>query len=154
MRLGRSERSRARLTACLVLAGGALLLPALATAQDAYVVVVNAKNPVTELPRAEVSKMFLKQSTKWADGAYVVPVDQSAGSEVRAAFCKGVHKRSPEAVQSYWQKEIFGRRTTPPFVKVGDDAVTAFVASNPAGIGYVSAGASLTPGVKALRLKD
>jgi ABC-type phosphate transport system substrate-binding protein len=133
---------------------GFLLLPTLAGAQDAYQVVVNAQNPVSELPRAEVSRMFLKQSLKWGDGKYVVPVDQSANSATRAAFCNGVHKRTPEAVQSYWQKEIFGRRTTPPFVKVGDDAVVAFVAGNAAGIGYVSGTASLPAGVKALRLKD
>jgi ABC-type phosphate transport system substrate-binding protein len=119
-----------------------------------YHVVVNAQNPVSEMPRADVSKIFLKQLTKWPDGRIVVPVDQSANSDVRAVFCTGVHQRSPQAIQSYWQKEIFSRRGAPPFVKVGDDEVMAFVVSNAAAIGYVSAEAKVSPGLKVLRLKD
>jgi ABC-type phosphate transport system substrate-binding protein len=119
-----------------------------------YLVVVNAQNPVSEMPRADVSKMFLKQLTKWPDGRIVVPVDQSANSDVRAVFCTGVHQRSPQAVQSYWQKEIFSRRGAPPFVKVGDDEVMAFVASNGAAVGYVGGAARIAPGLKVLHIKD
>lgn len=127
---------------------------AAAAEAPSYQVVVNAQNPVSELPRAEVSKMFLKQLTKWPDGRIVVPVDQSASSDVRAVFCTGVHQRSPQAIQSYWQKEIFSRRGAPPFVKVGDGEVIAFVASNAAAIGYVGGDAKIPSGLKVLRLKD
>lgn len=134
----------------LTLAGGA------ARAQDTtgYQVIVNASNPVAELSRVEVSRWFLKQSTKWPDGKVVVPLDQSARSEVRAAFSLGVHKQPIQAIETYWQKQIFSGRTVPPFVKVGDAEVMAYVAGNSSSIGYVSGSATLTSGVKAVKIKD
>jgi len=134
----------------LTLGGG------LARAQDAprYQVIANASNPATELARADVSRWFLKQSTKWPDGKVVIPLDQSSRSEVRAAFCMGIHKQSIQAIETYWQKQIFSGRMVPPFVKVGDAEVMAYVASNPSAIGYVSAGATLVSGVKAVKIKE
>jgi ABC-type phosphate transport system substrate-binding protein len=126
-----------------------------APAQEvAYQVIVNAANPASELARGEVSRWFLKQSTKWPDGRVVVPLDQSARSEVRAAFSQGVHRQSIQAIETYWQKQIFSGRTVPPFVKVGDAEVMAYVAGNASAIGYVSGGASLGPGVKAVKIRD
>ena len=134
----------------LTLAGGTV------RAQDnpGYQVIVNASNPVAELSRVEVSRWFLKQSTKWPDGKVVVPLDQSARSEVRAAFSLGVHKQPIQAIESYWQKQIFSGRTVPPFVKVGDAEVMAYVSGNASSIGYVSGNATLTSGVKAVKIKD
>ena len=138
------------LALCLTLAGGAV------RAQDTavYVVIVNASNPVAELSRSEVSRWFLKQSTKWPDGKVVVPLDQSARSEVRAAFSQGVHRQPLQAIETYWQKQIFSGRTVPPFVKVGDAEVMAYVAGNTSAIGYVSGNATLVSGVKAVKIKE
>jgi ABC-type phosphate transport system substrate-binding protein len=150
----RASRGSGRWTLGLVLAGLCLAGSARAQEPPTYAVIANASNPVTELARAEVSRWFLKQTTKWPDGKVVVPIDQSARSEVRAAFCTGIHKQSTQAIESYWQKQIFSGRTVPPFVKVGDAEVMAYVASNPAAIGYVAAGATLSPGVKAIKIKE
>lgn len=127
-----------------------------ARAQDApaYQVIVNVGNPVTELARAEVSRWFLKQSLRWPDGKVVVPLDQSSRSEVRAAFSLGIHKQPLPAIESYWQKQMFTGRIVPPFVKVGDAEVMSWVAANSAAIGYVSASATLTSGVKAVKIKE
>lgn len=149
------SRGAGWLTLGLVLAGLALL-GASAPAQDLphFQVITNAANPVMELARAEVSRWFLKQSTKWPDAKVVVPIDQSSRSEVRAAFCAAIHKQSTQAIDSYWQKQIFSGRMVPPFVKLGDAEVMAYVASNPGAIGYVSTGATLSPGVKAVKIKE
>jgi hypothetical protein len=84
----------------------------------------------------------------------VVPLDQSTRSEVRAAFSTGIHKQPLQAIESYWQKQIFSGRTVPPFVKVGDAEVMAYVASNASAIGYVAGSATLVSGVKAVKIKD
>ncbi|MFI5182916.1 MAG: phosphate ABC transporter substrate-binding protein, partial [Vicinamibacteria bacterium] len=75
-------------------------------------------------------------------------------SRVRAAFSKGVHGRSVDAVQNYWQQQIFSGRDEPPRVKTSDAEVMTFVQSNPGGIGYVSDTATLIDGVKFLDVTD
>jgi ABC-type phosphate transport system substrate-binding protein len=146
---------RARWTFGLAFAGLALAGSSV-RAQDApkYQVIVNASNPVTEVARAELSRWFLKQATKWPDGKVVVPLDQSTRSEVRAFFCAGVHRQSTQAIETYWHKQIFSGRMAPPFVKVGDAEVMAYVAGNVAAIGYVKADATLSSGVKTIKIKE
>jgi ABC-type phosphate transport system substrate-binding protein len=116
--------------------------------------IVNAAHPGTPLRRSEVSDIFLKKTTRWGHGVAVAPVDQSATSQIRAAFSKDVHGRSVDAVQNYWQQQIFSGRDAPPRVKTSDAEVMAFVQSNPGGIGYVSDTASLIDGVKLLTVTD
>jgi hypothetical protein len=143
--------------AVLLLAGLTLLagpVPAQEPAAPRFQVIVSASNPVTELVRVNVSRWFLKQANTWPNGKVVVPLDQSSRSEVRAAFCIGIHRQSLAAIESYWQKQIFSGRTLPPFVKVGDAEVMSYIAGNANAIGYVSGSTALAPGVKVVTIKD
>ena len=65
-----------------------------------YQVVVNAANPVTSMRANEVSRMFQKRVTKWADGLTVSPVDLPERSPVRQAFTRAVHRRSVDAMKA------------------------------------------------------
>lgn len=123
-------------------------------AEDAarFKVVINAANPVAELSRTYVSKLFLKKVTRWDDGSPVAPVDQAASSPVRDLFSTRVHDREVGRVESYWQRMIFSGRAIPPPELVSDEAVLGYVRENPYAIGYVGAQADLPPGVKAVRI--
>lgn len=145
--------------ACLTLAalaGAALLLgPGPAAAQgggEAFRVVVNAANPIPRLAKREVARLFLKQSLKWPDAAAAIPVDQSTVSSVRAAFSRAVFGQSVDAVQQYWRIQISEGSAAPPPVKTSDADVIAFVRANPGAIGYVSASANMSAGVRDLRI--
>jgi len=129
------------------------LAPAARTSDEGYQVIVPAGLAMAEMPRAEVARLFLRQVGKWPQGAAVLPVDQSARSPVRQAFTRGVLKQPLPAVEAYWQRQIAAGQAPPP-VKTSDAEVLAYVAGTPGAIGYVSAGVELTPGVKALRLKE
>ena len=138
------------------------LLPAPAPAVDAvagsavrespYRIVVHAGNPVAQLTRAEAGKLFLKKTRVWSDGLPVEPVDLAESSAIRKAFSSEVVGKDVAAVRSYWQQQLFTGRGVPPVVKANDAEVVAFVASHPGAIGYVSAGAALPDGVKAVRI--
>jgi ABC-type phosphate transport system substrate-binding protein len=141
------------LCATLALLLGGLVLPP-ARSEEGCQVIVNVANAAAELDRSEVARFFLRQSVKWNDGRVVQPVDQSTRSAVRDAFSRTVLKQPLPAVESYWQRQIVAGRITPPPVKVSDAEVLAFVAANPAAIGYISPGLNLTPGVKAVKLKE
>ena len=117
--------------------------PTTVAAQDVKVI-VNSANSTTELPGDVVTKLFLKQTTKFPNGTAAQPVDQAKGSSARAAFSKSVLGRGVAAVESYWQQQIFSGRGTPPRIMNGDAAVIAFVTANPGAIGYVSGQADVS----------
>ena len=125
-----------------------------ARAQDAgFKVVVHAANPISAIARDELSRLFLKKSTRWARGGPVTLVDQSTTSPIRNAFTKGVHKREVGSIQSYWQRMIFSGRGVPPAEKRSDADVLAFVASTPGAIGYVAATTATTGQVKVIAVE-
>jgi ABC-type phosphate transport system substrate-binding protein len=125
----------------------------LAAAPLTVEVIVNAANPVSELPADEVSKMFLKKTNRWAGGEAVIPVDLPEQSAVRAAFSTEVHKRQTTAVKAYWQKMIFSGREVPPPEKSSLAELVAFVRANRGAIGYVPAGFEAGSGIKVLKVR-
>jgi ABC-type phosphate transport system substrate-binding protein len=138
------------------------LLPALALLVGAsrveaqsnkFIVVVHESNPVTSVRSDELSKMFLKKITVWRTKAPVIVVDQAESAKVRQEFCRDVHHRDVQSVQGYWQTQIFSGRAVPPQQRTGDSEVISFVAGNPNAVGYVSANATLPPGVKVLTIE-
>ncbi len=124
-----------------------------ARAQDelGFRVVVHAENPTPSLSRKQVARMFLKGVHRWEGGERVKPVDQLAGP-VRASFTYAVHGRSMNAIRSFWQRQVFSGKGTPPPALDGDRAVLKHVAVNPGGIGYVSLEAVLDPEVRVLEV--
>jgi ABC-type phosphate transport system substrate-binding protein len=119
-----------------------------------FVVVVNAANPLDQLDRSALGRIFLGQTRSWPGGARVRPIDQSATSVLRAAFCKFVLRQTLPANQAYWQRQILAGRANPPQVRASDADVLALVIADPDGVGYVAASTELPDTVKPLRLVD
>lgn len=137
------------LGALLVLLAG---LAQTSAAEERYVVIVNAANPVTSLSKDELSRIFLKKTSAWGNGSRVLPADLVASSKVRARFSQDVHGKDTAAIKAYWQKMIFSGRGIPPAELASSAEVVAFVAANRGAIGYVSEDASLGGTVKAIRM--
>jgi ABC-type phosphate transport system substrate-binding protein len=123
------------------------------SAEARFRVIVHPQVKGSEIPRAALSSIFLKQAPRWGDGSEVRPVDQSVRSAVRRAFCGEVHRQGIAEVQMYWQGRM-ARGVTPPPVKTTDQEIVAFVASTPGAIGYVSAQTPLPASVKAVEIVD
>ena len=131
----------------------AFFIPAMAAGQD-FKIVINEANATSSIRKDGLSRCFMKQANTWISGQLVVPVDQAASSDVRQTFSEAVHGRDVNAVKSYWQREIFSGRGVPPAEKASDQEVLAFVRANPGAIGYVSADADVSAGVKVLEVTD
>jgi ABC-type phosphate transport system substrate-binding protein len=123
------------------------------SAAAAFRVIVHPQVKGSEIPRAVLSAIFLKQALKWGDGRPVVPVDQSVQSAVRRAFSNDVLRQGIVEVQVYWQRKITAGQVPPP-VKTSDEEVMAFVASNPGAIGYVSSSTTLPDTVREVGVVD
>ncbi|SRR6266498_294805 len=142
--------SHSRIAAVLIAV--LLLAAARSPAAESFVVIVNAANSAT-MTRDEIADVFMKRITRWSpSGAPIVVVDELPSSPARQEFSRVVLRRGVEAMEAYWQQQIFSGRDVPPVVKETDDDVLAFVRRNPGAIGYVSAGANLD-GVRAVRWK-
>jgi ABC-type phosphate transport system substrate-binding protein len=129
----------------------ALCAPPLLAQQDvSYRVVVHVSNPVARLTRDQASQIFLRKLALWDNRRPVLPVDQLAGSPVRRAFTKQVHRRTIASVQTYWQQQTFAGRGVAPPERASDVDVLNYIRQFPNGIGYVTADADLGSDIKVL----
>ena len=123
-----------------------------AQGRNGYKIVVNPSISVNNISRDELSRIFLKKTSKFHDGHSASPVDLPASSGVRDSFSRDVHGKPTSAVEAYWQQQVFSGREVPPPEK-GEGAALDFVRSNSNGIAYVSPGAD-TDGVKVIGVTD
>ena len=118
-----------------------------------YWVVVHPDNPVETMDRSALSRLFLKKTTKWADGRPVNPLDLPEKTATRAAFSLDVHGRSASAIKKYWQQMVFSGKAAPPPEVPEEADVLAQVRADPSAVGYVSDEAVLR-GVKIVDIVD
>jgi ABC-type phosphate transport system substrate-binding protein len=145
------RRRAVALTLALSIAAVASPLPA----ADAFVVIVHPSVAGTQVHRHDLAGVFLKKVSRWGDRSPAQPVDLSGTSPVRQAFSQAVLEMPVATVVQYWQKQMFGSAPVPPPpVKSSDAEVIAFVSRTAGAVGYVSPGAPLPPGVRAIAVID
>ena len=132
----------------LLLAALVLVLGGERLSAQGYVVVVNAANPVTSITKDRANAIFLKRVSQWENGTPAVPVNLPREAAPREAFTRHVHGKSVNAVESYWQQQIFAGKEAPPTQRQSDAEVIAFVRATPGAIGYVSSAAAVSGDVK------
>jgi ABC-type phosphate transport system substrate-binding protein len=151
----RSARRRImKKQAFLSLFGLLLAAVPLSTQEGGFQIVVSASNSISSIPTAQLTRLFLKKTTTWSNGLKVVPVDQRRNSTVREAFSQRVHGKDASNIISYWQRQIFSGKASPPPEVSSDREVLEFIRRNSGAIGYVSSGTSLGGGVKAVRVAN
>jgi ABC-type phosphate transport system substrate-binding protein len=136
--------------ALAVLATGAAQV---VSADAPFRVIVHPQVKGSQIPRAALTSIFLKQAPKWGDGSAVLPVDQSLRSPVRKVFSNDVLQQGLVEVQMYWHRRM-ATGTTPPPVKTSDQEIVSFVASTPGAIGYVSGATPLPDSVKTIEITN
>ena len=122
-------------------------------AQSGFRVIVHPDNPVTSISKDDLSKLFLKKTSRWDDGTVAAPVDLGRQSSVREDFTKEIHGRSLSSILSFWQRQIFSGRGSPPAELNTEAEAVQFVKANRGAVGYVSSGTD-TSGAKAISVTD
>lgn len=143
-----------RLTLIPIAAIALGLFPCPVRAQEGFKVIVNARNPESELSREAIARMFLKKTSTWSSGKAVIPVDLPERALARTAFSKVVLRKEIGAVKGFWQAAIFSGRGVPPAERPSDREVIAYVRENPDAIGYVHADAPIDAGAKVVRIRE
>ena len=117
-----------------------------------YVIIVNPRNPESEVDRSFLEGVFLKKITRWPNDEVIRPAELVESSPARRRFSQEVLERSVTAVKGYWQQRIFSGRDVPPPEFETDQEVIDYVLKYEGAIGCVSSDATLE-GVKVLTLK-
>ena len=94
-------------------------------------VIANTANASSSLTVKNVKKIFLGKDNS------MKPIDQSEGNAIRNEFYQKAAHKSESQMKAYWSKMIFSGKATPPETSANDASVTAWVANNKNGIGYI-----------------
>ncbi|MDF3029726.1 MAG: hypothetical protein K0R03_284 [Moraxellaceae bacterium] len=118
-----------------------LVLSALACMQIAHAELVVVAHPgvkTSTISQLQLSKIFLGQSTTFADGSTAVPLD--VNGDYRNSFYTHVLKRSPTQLEKYWARMIFTGKVQPPR-QVSAKDVRSIVSETPGAISYLDSAA-------------
>ena len=113
-------------------------VPSKAGSPPGFKLIAHPQVAARSISSHDVSEMFMKRATAWADGSHVKPVDQIVTASVRETFSRAVHGKSARAVKTQWSQIIFTGQGTPPPEVPSDAKVLEFVLANPGAVGYVA----------------
>lgn len=115
--------------------------------QADILVIVNARNSVTQLEKKQVVDLFMGRVSAFPGGAPAQTFDLKTGTPLRADFYKRLTGKSEAQVDAYWATLVFAGRMSPPEQFNDDQSVIAAVAKDVEAIAYVTRQA-LPAGVK------
>ncbi len=113
-------------------------------------IIINKDNDIATMDTQEIRSFYLGKRAKFSNGDAVTPLDQDAGSDIQTLFSQKVLRKSPSSLNSYWSRQMFSGKGTPPTqIKGGDNAVIDAVINNKKAIAYIDA-SNVNPSVKVL----
>jgi hypothetical protein len=139
----------------LLLVLAAAIAPATARVRaqhEPLAVIMAARTKITSLSAAELTRVFRGMLTRNEDGDRFVPVNQPAGTPLRAAFDQAVLGLSSAQAQAFWiDQKIRGAVAEPRTVTTVALAVK-FVAIYPGAISYAPRSTAAVPELKIIKI--
>lgn len=117
------------------------MLPALVAAGD-VVVIANPSVAASSLSKQDVSNIYQGKKSTWDDGSKIVFVVLK-GSAAHDQFLSEYVGKTQAQFDTFWKKQVFTGKGTPPQAFDSDQAMIDFVAKTAGAIGYVAAGANV-----------
>ena len=85
-----------------------------AESPDDILVVANNALSVSSVSNAELKSIFLKERTRWRNGAKVIPIHAKEGTPLRRAFLRRLLNMEESRERAYWQEQKIKRGALPP----------------------------------------
>ena len=117
------------------------VIPGLCFAGE-VVVIVNPSVSETTLSKKEVGNIYLGKKTSWSDGSKIIFVILPGNAH--ASFLKSYVGKTEAQFKTFWKKQVFTGKGSPPKEFDSDQAMVEFVAQTAGAIGYVSEGADVS----------
>lgn len=130
----------------------ALFLASFTWSQD-VTVLVNADNPLTEISKSDLKKIYFGKKSTWDSGEKVIPMHLKLDTDDGIKFTK-LLKTDPNRFKAKWLKIVYSGKATPPQRFKTSLQVDEIIKLIPGGIGIVSGGYTpKNPNVKVIKVK-
>jgi ABC-type phosphate transport system substrate-binding protein len=131
------------------------LAPPRATARtpwEGLAIVVNRRNPITNLSFTQLRRVFLGEKHVWPNGRRVVLAGMRRGSPERQTILRVIYKMDDATLDKYFLYQVFkGETSTSPTTLQTPADVKKFVVSTPGAMGYLRA-SDVDDSVKVVRV--
>lgn len=107
------------------------------TSLGEIVLIVHPDNPVKELSRDQIIKIYMGRNLTFPTGKPALPLDMSPSSHSRQQFYNLLVNKSVAEINAYWARLLFTGRATPPRPVADAETLLETVRENPAAIGYI-----------------
>lgn len=135
----------ARLLACLLLA------PATAHAAD-VAIVVNSRNPTSDVSAAELNRMLRLETRHWQSGGRIYLILLESGTREKNVLLRRLYRMDDAELRQYWLGKVYsGEIASYPRVVASAAAVKKIVSQAPNALGFIDA-AEADASVKVLRI--
>lgn len=117
------------------------MTPALCWAGD-VVVIVNPSVPESTLSAKEIKDIYLGKKTSWGNGSKINFV--VLNGDTHDTFLSTFVKKTAAQFNTFWKKQVFTGKGSPPQAFDSNQAMIDFVSRTPGAIGYVSGSADVS----------
>lgn len=101
------------------------------------VIIANKDVATASVDQKLVQNIYLGKTTKWDDGAKIVPVLLQSGA-THEAFLATYIKQSASQFNGFWTKAVFTGTGTPPKSFSSEQELVDYVANTSGAVGYTS----------------
>jgi len=116
-------------------------------------VIVHRENPLSEVSRSQLERIFRLRRTRWPDGKRIYLIMLEEGSPEKALVLDKIYRMTRDQLKRFWLTKIYrGELTSFPKTLRSPDSMLRFVRQVPNAIGYVDA-RDVTKDVKVLRIE-
>jgi ABC-type phosphate transport system substrate-binding protein len=109
---------------------------------DDVVVIVNPSVSETTLSNKDISNIYLGKKSSWGNGGKIKFVILTG--DIQVNFLKNYVGKTETQYNTFWKKQVFTGKGSPPQEFDSDKAMVEFAAQTIGAIGYVSAGTDVS----------
>jgi ABC-type phosphate transport system substrate-binding protein len=122
------------------------------TPWEGLAIVVNRKNPTTNLSLTQLRRVFFGEKHLWPSGRRTVLASMRRGSPERQTILRVIYKMDDATFDKYFLYQVFkGETSTSPTILQTPAEVKKFVVNTAGGMGYLRA-SDVDDSVKVLRV--
>ncbi|MCB0385024.1 MAG: hypothetical protein KDD43_06500 [Bdellovibrionales bacterium] len=109
-----------------------------AIAQEKFVLIVNAKNSITQVNTKEAKDIYFGRKLFWESGVKIRPALLDQKNPVTNLFLSGCLDTESTRYLSFWRRRLFSGRGVPPKQFQSEKELLEFVSQNEGAIAVVS----------------